>query len=126
MSLKVLLFKQIPYKFLPSRNIEPKDIDIKALLLKQNLVISIQVNNLSESGGSPHQPQSTLIETKSGHFHTSKQPLGIWSLPTSTSKHLYTNKIWPFSYKSLPSRNLESDHMSIKVPLINQILVFSI
>jgi hypothetical protein len=59
------------YKYLTSRIQQPKHIEFKAPLIKHNVTISIQFHTISESGASPHEPQSTLIETKSGDFHTS-------------------------------------------------------
>jgi hypothetical protein len=52
-------------------------MNLKPPLFKQNLAISIQDLTLSESGAFPHEPQTTLIQAKSGHFHTRPYPLGI-------------------------------------------------
>jgi hypothetical protein len=52
-------------------------MQFKTPLYKKNLAISIQDLTLSESGGFPHEPQTTLIQAKSGHFHTNPYPLEI-------------------------------------------------
>jgi hypothetical protein len=68
-------------------------MNLKAPLFKQNLVISIQVNNLSESGASPHEPQSTLIQPKSGVLILSPYPLVFLTLITLQSQNLPSIKI---------------------------------
>jgi hypothetical protein len=52
-------------------------MNMKAPLFEQNLAIFIQALTLSESWVLSHEPQSTPIQTKSGHFHTNSYPLGI-------------------------------------------------
>jgi len=52
-------------------------MNLKAPLLKQNMVKFIKIHTLSESRVLSDEPQSTLIQTKFGHFHTNSNPLGI-------------------------------------------------